>query len=132
MRSLHFQLCPYMKDGISLQTGLQFEPSVLLDVDVREVNHHFETLASHAIRTQGGWGINSWDRYESAIAFIENSASIHAPALRLNGVESGLVIIDGRHRLQALLDLGFTNIRIGVPQRQAAKIVIMLRNSSER
>lgn len=132
MKTLQFHLCGVMKDGLTLRQSHPPAPSTLLDVDVRDVARHFETAPLHTQRSQGGWGIGDWMRYERAIQLIEASTSVEAPALRLNGAEDALRIEDGRHRLQALLNLGFTDIQIAVPLQQAEKIAALLLQARQR
>lgn len=112
-----------MREGWIRPGSLDRIPAILLDADVRRIHSQFESQPATA---QGGWGLHSGDKYLRSLAIIENDEIVEAPAIVLNGTETGLQILDGRHRLQALLDLGHTAIQIAVLETEACKIAEML------
>lgn len=123
LKPLRFKLCPIMRHGWAAPGSLHCEVCTLMDVDVTAVEKYFE---STPFVGQGGWGISSFERYERCLGTIENWEEIDAPAISLDGAGDGLKIIDGRHRLQALRDSGYTAIKIAVPEAHAARIAEIL------
>lgn len=94
-----------------LNTTTQSEERVYLRVNL--------TLLRNALRGNSHWADTAFQRddetfkawkYDGAMATILEGAPIYTPWL---GSEHGRVrIVDGRHRLYALIDLGYSHVRI--------------------
>lgn len=111
----------------SFPVGAGFKPAVLIDASVKKIRRFYSLTANGRLFFSGPEGVEKPQKLLRAVAWLKSNTEVWAPILELPGDNpERFSFAGGRHTFVALEQLGYTCIKVAVPQDRAAELQALL------